>query len=66
MWQPIHTAPIDQRILLWNDETEEICIGHRPLDAPYHGCVIVDMTASYADAWMPLPEPPADSELEDD
>lgn len=64
MWQPIETAPINERVLLWNNETQEISIGYRPEDATGEQ-VIVMFTASYADAWHPLPEPPEVSDDED-
>ena len=63
MWQPIETAPINKPVLLWSNETQEIVIGHKPDDAPHEECVVVNMTAAYADAWHPLPEPP---EVSDD
>ncbi|MGQ4661320.1 hypothetical protein [Lysobacter sp. F6437] len=63
-WQPIETAPIDTPILLWNNETGEIVIGHKPPDGPHDECVVVGMTAAYADAWHPLPGEP-ESEDED-
>lgn len=63
MWQPIATAPIGKFVLLWNDDIEEISIGYKPPDAPNDDCVVVNMTASYADAWQPLPDPP---EVSDD
>ena len=58
MWKPIETAPIYTRVLLWNSETQEIVIGHKPEDGPSDECVIVSCTAAYADAWHPMPEPP--------
>jgi hypothetical protein len=57
-WQKIETAPRDTNILLWNDETQEISIGHKPIDAPHDDCVIIMSTAAYADAWHPLPDGP--------
>lgn len=63
-WQPIDTAPIGVRVLLWNIETQAIDIGFRPADAPHNECVIVGFTASYADAWHPLPAEPDASEPE--
>ena len=65
MWKPIETAPINKRVLLWNHETQEVVIGHKPEDGPRDECVIVSCTADYADAWHPLPEPPEESETED-
>ena len=58
MWKPIETAPVNTEVLLWNSETKEVVIGHKPVDAPEADCVVVGLTASYADAWHPLPEPP--------
>lgn len=62
-WRPISTAPLDTKVLLWSNDTGEISIGHKPSDAPASDCVIVDFTASYADAWHALP---ADPEASDD
>lgn len=64
MWQPIETAPINKNVLLWNQETQEISIGYKPEGAPTDG-VVVAHTASYADAWLALPEPPQLSDDED-
>ena len=65
MWQPIITAPINKSILLWNNDLQEISIGHKPEDAPHDDCVVILMTACHADAWHPLPEPPEASDDED-
>ena len=63
-WQSIDSAPINTAILLWNNETCEMVIGHKPPDGPHEECVVVSMTAAYADAWHPLPDEP-ESEDED-
>ncbi|MBD9376156.1 hypothetical protein [Pseudoxanthomonas sp. PXM04] len=57
-WRPMETCPVDTKVLLWNDDTQEISIGHMPSDAPRPDCVVVARTASYADAWHPLPAEP--------
>ena len=58
MWKPIETAPTNKNVLLWNSATQETVIGYRPEDSPRYECVIVACTASYADAWHPLPDMP--------
>ena len=60
-WRPMRECPIDADVLLWNQETDEISIGMKPSDAPEDTAVIVDMTASWADWWRPLPPKPADA-----
>lgn len=60
-WRPMRECPIDTDVLLWNQETDEISIGMKPSDAPEDTAVIVDMTASWADWWRPLPPKPADA-----
>ena len=65
-WQPISTAPVGRRVLLWNSDTQDIEIGHRPEDGPHDECVIVGCTAGYADAWHPLPAEPETSDNESD
>lgn len=65
-WRPIATAPIDQRILLWNNDTQEIAIGHKSSDAPNDECVVVNCTAAYADAWHPMPAEPDGEDEEPD
>lgn len=58
MWKPIETVPTGTDVLLWNHMTREIVIGYKPEDAPRPECVVVGMTAAYADAWHPIPEQP--------
>jgi hypothetical protein len=57
-WLPIESAPVNTTVLLWNRDTQAIDIGHKPDDAPDPDCVVVSCTASYADAWQPLPAAP--------
>lgn len=58
-WQAMNTCPTNKRVLLWDQALEEVSIGHKPDDAPEDNDVVILMTASWADAWMPLPAPPA-------
>lgn len=57
-WLPIESAPVNTTVLLWNRDTQAVDIGHKPDDAPEPDCVVVSCTASYADAWQPLPAAP--------
>lgn len=34
LWRPIGTAPPRDRVLLWNDETQDVVIGWKPADSP--------------------------------
>ena len=61
-WQPIETAPKDERILLWcadhNMRTKEpigVCMGRNWGDYPMGEGMSGDWTFTH---WMPLPEPP--------
>lgn len=57
-WLTMESCPVNQRVLLWNQETCEISIGYKPEDAPTHDAVVVGFSASWADAWRPMPSDP--------
>jgi hypothetical protein len=64
-WLRMDSCPVGEKVLFWNQETEEMFFGHKPDDAPHDEAVVTEFphTAAWADAWMPRPpEPEGESE----
>jgi len=57
-WLTMESCPVNQRVMLWNQDEGEMFFGHKPEDAPSEDAVITNCTAAYADAWRPMPSEP--------
>jgi hypothetical protein len=75
-WQPIETAPLNQRVLLFGPVTSElhdepgapmVCTGYRmrPGNACFADPVEYYSVNIEASHWMPLPAPPRDASGEE-
>lgn len=65
-WLRMDSCPVGEKVLFWNQETEDMFFGHKPEDAPHDEAVVTEFphTAAWADAWMPRPPEP-EGETED-
>ena len=70
-WQPIETVPFNEEVLVWNGEDMIVVVRHEDTIWNMHfwqavGVYGPDTDLSINDKkptnWMPLPQPPADSE----
>lgn len=57
-WHTMESCPVNQTVLLWNQETGDMCFGYKPEAAPTVDAVVIGWTSSWADAWRPMPSEP--------